>query len=97
MVQILKDVNRTYQTMNYYKKGSRGYSKVVEVLYKFIRHEASLPWGYVQGMNFIAAILWYHAEPDVAFCMFTKLFLPNSISESGSESSKCFEFIFRNF
>lgn len=28
---------------------------------------------YVQGMNFIVGILWYHLSPELAFCLFVKL------------------------
>ena len=30
-------------------------------------------WGYVQGMNFIAASLIYHSSPDIAFWLFVSL------------------------
>ena len=29
--------------------------------------------GYVQGMNFPAGMLVYHASPSIAFCLFVKL------------------------
>ena len=29
--------------------------------------------GYVQGMNFLAGMMVYHASPQIAFCIFVKL------------------------
>ena len=39
-------------------------------------------WGYVQGMNFIAASLLYHAAPDIAFWLFVSLIFDYHLREN---------------
>lgn len=71
--QLLKDLNRTFQTIFYYRAGGKGYEWTKELLTKFISHPIAQDWGYVQGMNFIAATLLYHCQVDVAFWLFVKM------------------------
>lgn len=39
-------------------------------------------WGYVQGMNFIAASLIYHSSPDIAFWLFVSLIFDYHLREN---------------
>lgn len=39
-------------------------------------------WGYVQGMNFIAGSLIYHASPDIAFWLFVSLIFDYHLREN---------------
>ncbi len=38
--------------------------------------------GYVQGMNFLAAELAYHASPETSFCLFIKMMTKYQIIEN---------------
>lgn len=71
--QVVKDCDRTFQDQEYYHKGQKGYRHLKEILIQFIAHEKAQECGYVQGMNYIAATLLYHAQVDIVFCLFIKI------------------------
>ena len=80
--QIVKDLDRTFQTIENYKIGNKGYENTKKLLLKFTQHQVAQEWGYVQGMNFIAAMLVQHSQPDVAFCLFIKIFKKFNLFEN---------------
>lgn len=70
--KIKQDVNRTVSDNDYFQEGGKGYEDVLNVLASFQLYDRSC--GYVQGMNFIAAALVYHCNPEIAFWLLTTLF-----------------------
>lgn len=58
-----------------------------EVLKMFIIYD-NKNCGYVQGMNFIAGALTYHASPELSFCMFAKLMQNYQILDNYEEGLK---------
>jgi len=65
--QIKKDVERTFQTSAYFR--DREVQRALgRVLLAYAQYEPQI--GYVQGMNFIAAALLYHAGEVVGFWLF---------------------------
>ena len=62
-----------------------------EVLALFSKYDSQVSntkCGYVQGMNFIAGLLCYHASPEVAFYLFVKLMYKYSVIENYREGLK---------
>ena len=85
--QIQKDLPRTSPQNKFFAEGSPGYFffkvlfsnqslnriKALEnVLNTFAKYDPQI--GYVQGMNFIAASLLYHAEEYIAFWIIVMIF-----------------------
>lgn len=88
----MKDVNRTFPQSNYFYSNSsktlqRGQLAIFEVLKMFTKFDKG-KCGYVQGMNFIAGALTYHASPEFSFCMFIKLMQKFQILENYVEGLK---------
>jgi len=68
--QIKKDVERTFQTNAYFR--DREVQRALgRLLLAYAHYEPQI--GYVQGMNFIAAALLYHAGEVVGFWLFISL------------------------
>jgi len=44
-----------------------------DVLKMYLKTNEGMNCGYVQGMNFIAGAISYHANAEVSFCIFMKL------------------------
>jgi len=58
-----------------------GQKSMFDVLKMFViwDKEKEIHCGYVQGMNFLAGALSYHASPIYAFCLFVKLLIKYEI------------------
>ena len=50
------------------------YDPQMGFIYDLFWNDLMIKIGYVQGMNFIAAILLYHAEEYIAFWLFIMIF-----------------------
>lgn len=70
--QIEKDLHRTHPNIQFFKAGQLGNMQLRNILRVFSAYDTEV--GYVQGMNFIAASLLFHAEEPLAFWLFLKLF-----------------------
>jgi hypothetical protein len=71
MRQIELDLHRTYPDEPYFSDTSGGYFALRRVLMAFSKYDSNL--GYVQGMNFIAGALLWHASEVDAFWLFVAL------------------------
>lgn len=69
--QIELDLHRTYPDEPYFSGTSPGYTALRRVLGAFSKYDSNL--GYVQGMNFIAGALLWHASEVDAFWLFVAL------------------------
>lgn len=64
--QIVRDITRTFPTHSSYKEdGGPGQQRLRRVLNAYAIHDPEV--GYVQGMNFIAAYLLFHANEEDTF------------------------------
>ena len=96
VLQIHKDVDRTFPESNYFFSNdkssfTKGQYALYEVLMLFTKYDANVSeekCGYVQGMNFIAGQLCYHASAEFAFYMFLKLMYKYSIIDNYREGLK---------
>jgi hypothetical protein len=79
--QILKDLHRTFPTIGYFNIGAPGYFALQMVLKMYSLYDDD-SCGYVQGMNFTAGMMVFHASPSIAFCLFVKLLDDYSIREN---------------
>jgi len=70
--QIDKDINRTFPKSKLFENGSDGVQVLKRVLNAIAKYDPSV--GYVQGMNFIAGSLLFHAEEYIAFWVLVSLF-----------------------
>lgn len=69
IIQIKRDINRTYPNQDLFKKDSKGYQTLESLLITYWKYDRCI--GYVQGMNFIMGSLMYHCvEPDITFWLF---------------------------
>mmetsp|Transcript_11803 Transcript_11803/g.17268 ORF Transcript_11803/g.17268 Transcript_11803/m.17268 type:complete len:348 (+) Transcript_11803:32-1075(+) len=66
--QIELDLTRTYPGEQYYSHNSQGQCALRRVLLAYCKYDTNL--GYVQGMNFIAGALLWHATEADAFWLF---------------------------
>ncbi|CAI2382634.1 unnamed protein product [Moneuplotes crassus] len=72
IIQIKRDINRTYPNQDFFKKDTEGYMMLESLLTSYCKYDRSI--GYVQGMNFIMGSLLYHCpDPHVAFWLFVTL------------------------
>lgn len=69
--QVELDLHRTYPDEAYFSDTSPGYFALRRVLMAFSKYDSNL--GYVQGMNFIAGALLWHASEVDAFWLFVAL------------------------
>jgi Rab-GTPase-TBC domain len=69
--QIELDLHRTYPDESYFSDTSSGYFALRNVLIAFSKYDSNL--GYIQGMNFIAGALLWHASEVDAFWLFVAL------------------------
>lgn len=69
-LDIKMDLERTFQQIDYFKQEEIKAS-LLRILMAFAHYETSV--GYVQGMNFIAAVLHYHAGEVAAFWLLCAL------------------------
>lgn len=67
--QIRKDLNRTFGKTEYFQENQPGFIMLENVLTVLSVYDPKI--GYVQGMNFIAALFCYHAEEYIAFWLMT--------------------------
>jgi hypothetical protein len=58
IIQIKRDINRTYPTHPMFQKDSEGYKALEELLINYCKYDRCI--GYVQGMNFIMGSIMYH-------------------------------------
>lgn len=63
--QIKKDLERTFPTSPSFQVGSANLESLETILNTYAKYDPQI--GYVQGMNFIAGSLLYHAEEYIAF------------------------------
>jgi len=70
--QIDKDLTRTYTSIKFYCKESKGRRDLSKLLRILLLKYTGI--GYVQGMNFLCAALLYHAEPEIALIFVTYLY-----------------------
>ena len=70
--QIVKDVQRTCQSVEYFQQNNPGWDILVRVLRAIAAYDPQV--GYVQGMNQIASVFVYHAEEYVAFWLLAMVF-----------------------
>jgi hypothetical protein len=64
--QIVRDITRTFPThISYKEDGGHGQQRLRRVLNAYATHDPEV--GYVQGMNFIAAYLLFHANEEDTF------------------------------
>lgn len=72
IIQIKRDVNRTYPTHPLFKSDSPGFKTLENLLIAYSKYDRCI--GYVQGMNFIMGSLMYHCtEPHITFWLFVSL------------------------
>lgn len=69
--QIDLDLSRTFPDEPYFSENSPGHCALRRVLTAFCKYDTNL--GYVQGMNFIAGALLWHATEEDAFWLFVGL------------------------
>lgn len=69
--QVELDLHRTYPDESYFSNPLPGYNALRRVLVAFSKYDSNL--GYVQGMNFIAGALLWHASEVDAFWLFVAL------------------------
>lgn len=62
-VQIIKDLNRTFNKSSSFGESTKGREQLMEVLEVISFKYTGI--GYVQGMNFVVAALLYHSTPPV--------------------------------
>jgi hypothetical protein len=70
LVCIENDLKRTFPNDKYFQS-SESKTILFNVLKAYTLYDNK--WGYVQGMNFIAASLIYHSSPEIAFWLFVSL------------------------
>lgn len=78
-VWIENDLKRTFPNDDFYNN-PRSTKILFDVLKAYTLYDNT--WGYVQGMNFIAASLIYHASPDIAFWLFISLIFDYNLREN---------------
>ena len=78
--QIELDLHRTYPDEAYFADNSPGYVSLRRVLMAFSKYDSNL--GYVQGMNFIAGALLWHASEVDTFWLFVALMEDYELRES---------------
>ncbi len=72
VVQIDKDLDRTFPQNFFFGKGQEGREQLKELLQILaLKYQGIL--GYVQGMNFLVANFLYHASPEVSLVLCTAL------------------------
>jgi len=67
-----KDIARTFPGNKYFTEETGALKSLERVLNAFANYEPGI--GYVQGMNFIAASLLYHADEYISFWLLTLIF-----------------------
>lgn len=67
---IENDLKRTFPNDKFFQS-AEAKRTLYDVLKAYTLYDNK--WGYVQGMNFIAASLIYHSSPDIAFWLFVSL------------------------
>ena len=70
-VQIIKDLNRTFNKSSSFGEGSEGRKLLLDVLEIISFKYTGI--GYVQGMNFVVASLLYHSTPSVTLGLMSYL------------------------
>ena len=72
IIQIKRDINRTYPTHPLFKSDSERFNTLEKLLITYWKYDRCI--GYVQGMNFIMGCLMYHwVEPDITFWLFVSI------------------------
>lgn len=71
LIQIRRDLNRTFPTCTFYAEGGVGQQMLEHVLISICKYDPKI--GYVQGMNFIVGALLYHSCEEIAFWTFVAL------------------------
>lgn len=64
-------MNRTYPSHNYFENGQIGQHLLKRILTTYAKYDPKI--GYIQGMNFIAALFLYHSSEIIAFWLFVAL------------------------
>ena len=78
--QVELDLHRTYPDESYFSDPSPGYQALRRVLMAFSKYDSNL--GYVQGMNFIAGALLWHASEVDSFWLFVALMEDHELRDS---------------
>jgi len=71
MLQIKRDLNRTFPHCEFFTEPENGQELLERVLMTFTKYDPKI--GYVQGMNFIVGALLYHSCEEIAFWLFVSL------------------------
>ena len=70
-MSLRKDLNRTFPGSKFFSSESDGQTQLQHILHAYSCYDPKV--GYVQGMNFIAGSLLYHASEEIAFWLFVSL------------------------
>jgi hypothetical protein len=71
IVQIRRDLNRSFPDCTFFAVNSPGQIALERLLISLCKYDPSI--GYVQGMNFVAGALLYHCSEEVAFWLLVSL------------------------
>lgn len=71
-IQIIKDLNRTFNKSSSFGEGTKGRDQLMDVLEVVSFKYTGI--GYVQGMNFVVAALLYHSTPTVTLGLISYMF-----------------------
>lgn len=71
VLQIERDLNRTFPKNAYFKTGQKGFKRLRKVLRAFACYDNQAD--YVQGMNFLVGQLLMHCSDTLAFWLFVEL------------------------
>lgn len=66
-----KDLSRTFPAAKFFVNGGEGQEQLKRILTAYAVYDSKV--GYVQGMNFIAAALLFHASEELAFWLLVSL------------------------
>lgn len=87
ILQIKRDLNRTFPDCAFYGQGAPGQEMLERLLTCVCKYDPSI--GYVQGMNFVAGALLYHCSEDVAFWLFAALVEDHEMRDIYMPGSLC--------
>jgi hypothetical protein len=70
-MQVKKDLNRTRPNCSFFHENGQGQKSLENVLVTYAKYDTQV--GYIQGINFIVAVLLYHSSEEIAFWLFVSL------------------------
>ena len=71
ILQIKRDLNRSFPNCPYYAKDSAGQIILERLLISICKYDPKI--GYVQGMNYVMGSLLYHCSEEIAFWLYISL------------------------